>query len=71
LFTTFGAGTDNPSKKDRQHNDQKIPKRQSEARNQRRTDNTMAKRKKTKDFWLLIASLVSSIFSYDIIYAGI
>jgi hypothetical protein len=23
------------------------------------------------DFWLLIASLVSSIFSYDIIYTGI
>ena len=32
------------SKKDRQHNDQKIPKRYSESVNQRRTDNTMTNR---------------------------
>ena len=32
------------SKKNRQHNGQKIPKGQSKVVNQRRTDNTMAKR---------------------------
>ena len=34
------------SKKNRQYNGKKIPKGSSEAVNQRRTDNTMAKRKK-------------------------
>ena len=37
------------SKKNRQHNGQKIPKRQSESTHQRRTDNTMAKRRSTKE----------------------
>ena len=32
------------SKKNRQHNGQKIPKRKSESVNRRRTDNTMTKR---------------------------
>jgi hypothetical protein len=36
------------STKDRQHNGQKIPKGLSEAVTQRRTDNTMVKRKKKK-----------------------
>ena len=36
------------SKKNRQYNGQKIPKGQTESIYQRRTDNTMAKRKRTK-----------------------
>ena len=36
------------SKKNRQHNGQKIPKRKSESVYRRRTNNTLAKRKSTK-----------------------
>jgi hypothetical protein len=36
------------SKKNEQHNGQKIPKEQSESVYQRRTNNTMAKRKRAK-----------------------
>jgi hypothetical protein len=44
---TKGAIRNRISKKNRQHNGQKIPKGQSETV-YRRTDNTMAKRKSTK-----------------------
>ena len=46
---TKGAIRIRISKKNRQHNGQKIPKGQSESVYRRRTDNTMAKRKSTKE----------------------
>jgi hypothetical protein len=45
---TKGAIRNRISKKNRQHNGQKIPKGPSETVYRRRTDNTMAKRKSTK-----------------------
>jgi hypothetical protein len=64
------------SKKDRQHNGQKIPMRQSEVVNQRRTDNTMAKRYQRDnqghcvvcpsliyDFWLPLWYLLAIVLS--------
>ena len=39
------------SKKNRQHNDQKITKGESESVYQRRTDNTMIKRKRNRWPW--------------------
>ena len=44
LEDTTGAIRNRISKKNRQHNGQKIPKNQSETVYRRRTDNTMAKR---------------------------